>query len=132
MSILVVEDDEAVCGALAVVLRQEGYEVEIASDGTEAMARLEAGPAPSLILLDLTMPRMDGIEFRERQLADRRLARIPVIVMSSRPDAKATARRIGAADAIAKPMQLDEVLHVVQNTAITVVTSSVLPDESDG
>lgn len=127
MSILVVEDDEAVGVALAGALREEGYEVEIATDGREALARLEGGAAPSLILLDLMMPRMDGLAFRERQLADHRLAGIPVIVMSAHPDAKATAKRIGAADAIAKPMQLDELLLVVQNTAITVVTSTALP-----
>ena len=127
MSILIVEDDEGVQEALANVLSEEGYEVEVARDGNEALQRLESGPAPSLILLDLMMPQMDGIEFRARQLANSRLANIPVIVVSARPDARSTAERLGAVDVLPKPMHFDALLHAVQNTAITVVRTADLP-----
>jgi DNA-binding response OmpR family regulator len=74
-----------------------------------------------LILLDLMMPEMDGIGFRVRQLADSRLASIPVIVLSARPDVAHQAKQLLVDDFLAKPMNFDELLHVVQNRAITVV-----------
>jgi CheY-like chemotaxis protein len=127
LSILIVEDDEGVQEALANVLRDEGYDVELARDGSEALERLANGPPPSLILLDLMMPQMDGTEFRARQLSDSRIANIPVIVVSARPDAERMAQRLGAVDVLAKPMSFERLLHAVQNTAITVVTTVSLP-----
>lgn len=127
MSILIVEDDDGVQQSLASLLRAEGYEVETVNDGTAALRRLSDGPPPSLILLDLMMPKMDGIEFRSRQLADSRIANVPVIVVSARPDGRKTAQRIGAADFLPKPMSFDALLQAVQNTAITVVTTQGLP-----
>jgi CheY-like chemotaxis protein len=125
--ILVIEDDPGVQEALVALLRDEGYEVEVAVDGDEALRRLGNAPLPSLILLDLMMPKMDGVEFRRRQLADARLERIPVIVISARTDVAAQARALGAADFMAKPMHFEELLFAVQNRAITVVTA--LPDD---
>ena len=129
MSILIVEDDEGVQQSLAALLRDEGYEVETVNDGTTALRRLTEGPPPSLILLDLMMPQMDGIEFRSRQLADSRIANVPVIVVSARADGRRTAERIGAADFLPKPMSFEALLHAVQNTAITVVTTEGLPGQ---
>ncbi len=127
MSILIVEDDDGVQQALANVLREEGYEVETVNDGTAALRRLNEGPPPSLILLDLMLPQMDGTEFRARQLADSRVANIPVIVVSARPDGRTTAQRIGAADFLPKPMSFDALIRAVQNTAVTVVTTAGIP-----
>ncbi len=79
-----------------------------------------------MILLDLLMPEMDGTEFRSHQLADSRLATIPVIVLSACPDAKQVAARIGACDVLSKPMSFAALLHAVQNTAITVVTTDAI------
>lgn len=128
VSILIIEDDEGVRGSLRGVLEEEGYSVEVAGDGAEGLRRLEAEPPPSLILLDLMMPGMDGEEFRTRQLTDPRTANIPVIVVSARPDARQTARRLGAADYLQKPMSFEALLHVVQNQAITVVNSPESPE----
>src|SRR5262249_47802927 len=125
--ILIVEDDEGVQYALANLLREEGYDVETANDGVQALKRLADGPPPSLILLDLMLPEMDGIEFRARQLADRQYARIPVVVVSARPDVRETAARLGAAGDLPKPMGVEELLETVQNTAITVVPTADLP-----
>lgn len=127
MSILVVEDDEGVQLALATLLRDEGYDVETVSDGSAALRRLMEGPTPSLILLDLMMPQMDGVEFRARQLSDSRIANVPVIVMSARPDVDVTAERLAAADYLLKPMSFEDLLNAVQNTAITVVRTPGLP-----
>jgi two-component system, chemotaxis family, chemotaxis protein CheY len=127
MSVLIVEDDEGVQHAIAEVLRDEGYEVTVAANGGEALELLRRGELPQLILLDLMMPGMDGIEFRQRQLADPRLSRIPVIVISARPDVARQARRLQADDFLAKPMSFRALLHVVQNRAVTLVTTNRLP-----
>jgi CheY-like chemotaxis protein len=121
MSVLVIEDDDGVSLSVATLLRDEGYTVEVVNGGTAAMRRLESGPLPSLILLDLMMPDMDGIEFRRRQLADPRFAEIPVIILSARPDVGYQAARLRADDFLRKPMSFEALLHVVQNRAITAV-----------
>ena len=127
MSILIIEDDEGVGPSIAHLLRDEGYDVEVAFDGRAALDRLRRDPLPSLILLDLMMPVMDGIEFRVRQLADARMARVPVIVMSARPDVAALAGTLLVADFLSKPMNFEELLHIVQNRAVTVVNGDVVP-----
>ncbi len=83
-SILVVEDDADLRDALADVLRDDGFCVEVVGDGREAMDLLHSGFAADLILLDLIMPGMSGWEFRALQRAekDRAIASIPVVVVS--------------------------------------------------
>jgi CheY-like chemotaxis protein len=81
--ILVVEDDTDLRRSLAEVLEDEGCEVACARDGQEALQQLESSVAPEAILLDLTMPGMDGWAFRSRQRSDPRLARIPTVVISA-------------------------------------------------
>jgi len=82
--ILVVDDDRGIRETLGDVLRDEGYRVELARDGGEALAVLRGrAAAPELILLDLAMPGISGEEFRRAQLDDARLASIPVVVLSA-------------------------------------------------
>jgi len=126
MSILIIEDDEGVGPSIAHLLRDEGYDVAIATTGRVALEQLKRDPLPSLILLDLMMPDMDGIEFRVRQLADSRLASIPVIVISARPDVAVQAKQLLVEDCLPKPMNFEELLHVVQNRAVTVVGGDVV------
>lgn len=121
MSVLVIEDDDGVSLSVASLLRDEGYAVETAGGGTAALKRLECGPLPGLILLDLMMPDMDGIEFRQRQLADPRLRDIPTIILSARPDVGYQAARLHADDFLRKPMSFEALLHIVQNRTITSV-----------
>jgi CheY-like chemotaxis protein len=82
-AILVVDDDEDIRQTLATLLEAEGYDVNLAIDGADALRALADGPLPDVILLDLAMPRVDGREFRLRQRKDPRLAGIPVIVISA-------------------------------------------------
>lgn len=119
MAVLIIEDDDGVRESVAAILRDEGYAVELASSGEAAMARLERGPLPTLILLDLMMPEMDGIDFRRRQLADPTLSSIPVVVISARPDIARQAARLHVDAFLQKPMSFEELLHVVQNRATT-------------
>src|SRR4051794_28574938 len=81
--ILVVDDDPDLRDTLGQILEDEGYSVAAASNGREALAYLRERPAPSLILLDLMMPVMDGWQFRSEQRLDSVLAKIPVLVISA-------------------------------------------------
>jgi len=121
MGVLIIEDDEGVRDAIAAILREEGYEVDVAASGAAALHRLAEGARPSLILLDLMMPEMDGIAFRRRQLDDPALRAIPVVIISARPDVARQAERLHADAFLQKPMSFEELLHVVQNRATTEV-----------
>ena len=81
--ILLVEGDELLRGAIKMVLEWEGYRVACAGDGLEALARLREGCRPSLILLDVLLPVLDGVRFRQWQRRDPDLADIPVVVVSA-------------------------------------------------
>ncbi len=83
MRILVVEDDASICEALQDILEFEDYSVHCENDGQKALAWLQRNPRPSVILLDLMMPVMDGFCFRREQLKDPEIANIPVIVITA-------------------------------------------------
>jgi CheY-like chemotaxis protein len=106
MRILVVEDDGDLREGLLIVLRHEGHRVVAAADGLDAWQELhEAQELPELLILDLMMPRMDGQTFRERQLAQPRLASIPTLVITARA-VDAALRASLACPVLHKPMRL--------------------------
>ncbi len=106
--VLVVEDDVAVRETLRELLTDSGLRVVCARNGADALDELfRAAVAPTLILLDLMMPIMDGYEFRARQLADARLRDIPVVVITAHEDAQRTSRALGA-PVLVKPFDVDE------------------------
>jgi CheY-like chemotaxis protein len=81
--ILIVDDDPAVRTLLAEVVRREGADPVLTASGVEGYAALaSARSSISLVILDLSMPEMDGFRFRELQLEDPDLAAIPVIVLN--------------------------------------------------
>ena len=109
--ILLVEDDPALRATLSEVLEERGYDVACAADGRQALEALGKLPAPTVILLDLAMPVMDGWEFREAQRRDPRYAAIPTIVLSASLAADGRALdALAATDALAKPFDLDRLL----------------------
>lgn len=108
-SILLVEDDEIVRRAIQMVLEWEGYEVNCAGNGQEALDILRSGSRPCLILLDIMMPVLDGEQFRLEQLRDSRFSSIPVIVVS----AASFAQAVSAAHHIHKPFEVQELLDAI-------------------
>jgi len=112
--VLVVEDDADIRDAMVGILESEGYQVSAASHGAEALAQLQAGNRPCLILLDLMMPIMDGWEFRRRQQDDPALADVPVIVLTALDQAQARAADLDGVDFLKKPLDFDRLLDLVR------------------
>ncbi|MEO8349898.1 MAG: response regulator [Acidobacteriota bacterium] len=104
MPVLVVEDDRDQREALCAMLDLEGFPHAQAANGRQALDYLRDFPAPCLVLLDLEMPVMNGWDFRARQLADERLADIPVIVVTAN-DLGLDARFPGVAGFLWKPLE---------------------------
>jgi len=113
MRILLVEDDNDIRLAMTELLLDTGYEVIGAAHGLEALDILAGDSRFDLILLDLTMPFMDGIEFRNRQLKDERISEIPVIVMSADGQVNEEMKRSGVSAYVKKPMDLTSFLAIV-------------------
>jgi DNA-binding response OmpR family regulator len=80
--ILIVEDDADYREALCIAMAETGVEIAAAADGVEALALLRSGPLPSVILLDLRLPRMSGEEFLRELRSEARFERVPVITMT--------------------------------------------------
>ena len=109
--VLIVEDTPSSLKLLSDLLANAGYAVRQAHDGELALWSAQARP-PELILLDVRMPGIDGLEVCRRLKADPLLADIPVIFMSAQSDTEDKVRgfRAGAIDFIGKPYQIEEVL----------------------
>ncbi len=126
-SILIVDDELDTRTLLAELLEAEGYEVVTAADGVKALEYLRAATTlPCVILLDLVMPNMDGSQFIEARSHERRLASIPVVLISGQVAARETARSLGIASYIEKPIamaRLREVLARVRDRAASDPTS---------
>lgn len=112
MTILVVDDDLDIREIVSEVLADEGYSVVTARNGAEALELLKT-VTPALILLDLNMPVVDGVEFRQRQRENAALADIPTVVMSAMHRMPERVAELGVEDALTKPVQLRRLLEVV-------------------
>ena len=111
--ILVVDDDLDIRREVSEILREEGFDVLAAGGGAEALRLLASAPPPVVILLDLVMPRTDGWEFRRAQLADPRLAEIPVLVFSGFDSGPRNVADLRAAGFVTKPLTIAELLEAI-------------------
>jgi two-component system response regulator MprA len=109
MRILVVDDEQAVREALERALRLDGYEVDLAADGVEALALISKRP-PDAVILDLMMPQIDGLEVCRRMRAGG--DRTPVLILTARDAVsdRVTGLDAGADDYVVKPFALEELL----------------------
>jgi len=117
--VLVVDDDPGVRYTLREILTSEGLAVEEAADGAEALARFEANPAP-LVLTDLRMPRMDGMELLRRLVARAPAPRVVLVTAHGSERQAVEAMKAGAFDYFRKPFDTDELLAVVRRALETV------------
>jgi CheY-like chemotaxis protein len=110
--VLVVEDDTAIATELAELLRDEGYDVKLARDGSEAWSQLQAGFRPNVIVLDLMLPVMDGWTLRRKLLDQPSLATIPVVVLTGVPMTEALElERVD--EMLRKPFDVESLLTIV-------------------
>jgi len=110
--VLVVDDESDIRDAVSELLSERGYDVVEAADGAEALAKLRAC-RPSVVLLDLMMPGMNGWEFRAAQREDPEVREIPVIVVS----ALGKVAGLDADGFIQKPFEADDLLTAVRELA---------------
>lgn len=113
MHILVIDDDSDIRDILGMVLAAEGHAVETAADGVAGLDRLSAGARPSLILLDMMMPRLDGEGFIKAMRSNPCTADIPVLILTGHPAARKKAAALGAAGYLVKPVEMLELLSAI-------------------
>jgi CheY-like chemotaxis protein len=115
LRVLVVDDDAEIRELVAMILSGEGYDVETAEHGLDALARLESGEPPALVLLDLMMPEMSGWELLPEARGRGLLVEVPVVAMS----AAANRHELpdGIAAFLAKPFGVDALIGVVASHA---------------
>lgn len=109
-SILIVEDSVDLRVILTLALQKEGHQVQIATNGKEALDFLENSPPPDLILLDLMMPVMNGWEFLEKKNSDPKIAHIPTVVCSA-----AKPEKLDCQAFLRKPVDLPDLMETIRN-----------------
>jgi two-component system response regulator MprA len=110
MRILVVDDERAVRESLRRALELEGYEIDLAEDGEQALERLEGQAEPDAVVLDVLMPRVDGLEVCRRLRSNG--SRLPVLMLTARVEVENRVAGLdaGADDYVTKPFALEELL----------------------
>ena len=113
--VLIVEDDFEIRSTLCDVLSSEGYNVLGAENGKAALELLnKTENLPGLIIVDLMMPIMDGYEFRNKQLKDKRIASVPTVLFSADGQLINKAQAAGISEFIKKPIDLDDLYSLVK------------------
>jgi two-component system, OmpR family, response regulator MprA len=110
MKILVVDDERAVRESLRRALELEGYEIELAGDGSEALYRLDTTEEPDAMILDVLMPGVDGLEVCRRLRGSG--SKLPVLMLTARTEVEDRVAGLdaGADDYVTKPFALEELL----------------------
>jgi CheY-like chemotaxis protein len=117
--LLVVEDNPDLAEPLAAFLANLGHRVEVARDGQEGLACLDAGEFPDLVLLDVEMPVLDGPGMAYRMLLlDVGREKIPVILLSAIVDLRCVAANVGTPYFLGKPYRIETLLEVVNRALI--------------
>ncbi len=113
-TILVVDDSPTICRLVTTALERQGYQVFTAADGLEALAKM-SDMLPDLILLDITMPRLNGYQLCKIIKSNKETKHTPVVMLSGKDGFfdKVKGRMAGAADYITKPFKSDTLLGAV-------------------
>ncbi|MFI5369270.1 MAG: sigma-54-dependent transcriptional regulator, partial [Spirochaetia bacterium] len=114
--ILVVDDEENICGVLKMLLEDDGYEVTTAHNGSKAIALIENNADPDLIISDLKMPEKGGMDLLAFVKQGGRDIPLVMITAYGSIENAVEAMKRGATDFIAKPFNKDVIRHIVHNT----------------
>ena len=113
-TVMVIEDDEDILSTLEMFLEIEGYHVQVAKNGREALEAIKAsGRLPALILLDMRMPVLDGWQFAAA-FREQYGGASPLVVMSAAADTARRAQEIGASGWLSKPFELSALLDLLR------------------
>jgi DNA-binding response OmpR family regulator len=129
--VVVVEDDPLQAEALAFILRQEGYTVDLAATGAEALDLARAQPAPDTVLLDVALPDLSGVEVARRLRAG---SNVPIIMLTARRNEidKITGLDAGADDYVTKPFSHGELLARIRAQIRRSPTTAVAAEAAHG
>jgi CheY-like chemotaxis protein len=113
--VLVVDDDPAILEICSDLLQTEGYTVSVATNGQQALDQIRTDP-PQVILMDIMMPVLDGVEACRQVKANPATAEIPVVLMSARTNLTRQSQDLASADAlVAKPFDIDHLLNTIHD-----------------
>ena len=119
-SILIIDDDKVIRDTLGFILQEEGYSTTLAANGQEGLDLLaNAERLPDVILLDIMMPVLNGIQFRQEQLNKPDIKRIPTIIMSADHSVHKNCASLGCKHVLKKPIDLDELLAILESHEIS-------------
>jgi CheY-like chemotaxis protein len=114
--VAIIEDDSEFRSMLRELLEEQQYRVVAVSNGAEALETLRGDVLPNVILLDVSMPVMDGFDFLRLRNEDPRLAAVPVVlVTNAKPHERPT---IGVNDVVRKPIDIDEILFAIKRYCV--------------
>lgn len=116
--VLVVDDDDVIRQLIGINLELEGFEVDMAADGVQALERVAAA-LPDVVTLDVMMPRLDGLEVARQLRADPRTSGVRVVLVSARAQLADLERgdAIGVDEYVTKPFEPEELVAVVRRLA---------------
>lgn len=117
-AVLVADDDDAIRELVATVLLDEGYRVQTAPNGRDALS-IARHEQPDVVLLDVNMPLLDGLSACRLLRDDSRTAALPVVIMSARPLAQQELRRCRVSQFLPKPFNILDLVGAVQRCAPT-------------
>jgi CheY-like chemotaxis protein len=126
--ILVVDDDLDILEWTSIVLKSAGYGVLTATDGKAALDRLRDGATPSLILLDLMMPGMNGWQFLDELHREPSLTTIPVVIVSGGSYREKEIKSLGVAGYLKKPFDASKLLATVEQSRTGADRRGPLPE----
>lgn len=112
-TVLVVDDDEGLQESLCMLMESEGYNVAVARDGLDALEKLQS-VRPAIILLDVMMPRMDGLQFAQEVRERALLPGVPIVLLSANGHVRDDAARVGAQAWLPKPFGILELIETVE------------------
>ena len=120
IKVLVIDDSNTIRRSAEIFLKQGGYEVLLAEDGFDALAKVN-DHSPQVIFCDILMPRLDGYQTCAIIKRNARFASTPVIMLSSKDGLfdKARGRMVGSQDYLTKPFTKDQLLQAVAQYAVT-------------